>query len=613
MALCTVTILPDDRVLEVESGSLLLQACFSQGVAIDSPCGGRGTCKKCRVIVDGKEDLACKVIVDRDMSVEIPEDSRLQKQQVLLDKPGEGLRALKWELKALNPIAQRITLRLDMPTLDENTNDLDRVRIALRKHFGADSLISLNALQRLPEVMREQNGVITATMVFNGRFWKMIEIVSGEAQRPLCGLAIDIGTTTVAISLVNLETGVELAKRGRYNLQSVFGSDVISRMIYAEEKGDDGLQQLHKASIDTINELIEGLLEATELQRTDIKAAVVAGNTVMTHFFMGVSPKYLRLEPYIPAAIEFPSAQARRLNLGIHPDAFVMTMPNVASYVGGDITAGVLATGLHEIQGDIALFLDIGTNGELVLGNAEWMMTCACSAGPAFEGSGIACGMRAMDGAINAVEIDPDTWEPRLSTIAQQPPAGICGSGLIDVLAKMRAAGVIDRSGLFNRKAETSRLRFLDGEAFYILAYAGEYGNDKEIFLSEDDAKNILRAKGAVFAGIKVMLDNAGLDFSAIDRVIIAGGFGSFINVSDAIEIGLLPDIDEAKFSYVGNRSLHGALELLLDRAKIHSCRDIANGMTYLELSNGNHFMEEFVSAMFIPHTDLSLFPNRYR
>lgn len=611
MSFCTVTILPDDRMLTVPTGSMLLQACFAEGVAIDSPCGGRGTCQKCRVIIDGEAALACKVVVDRDMTVEIPEDSRLQKQQVLLDKPAKGLRALHWELKALNPIAQRITLQLDLPTLDENTSDLDRVRVALRKHFGADSLISLNVLQRLPEVMRAQKGLITVSMVFNGRFWKMVEILPGKAERPLCGLAIDIGTTTVAVCLVNLETGEEIAKSGTYNLQSVFGSDVISRMIYAEEKGDAGLEELHKASINTINTLIGNLLQTSGLAAEDIKSAVVAGNTVMAHFFMGVSPKYLRLEPYIPAAIEFPSTTARRLGLNIHPDGFIMTFPNVASYVGGDITAGVLATGLHEIQDEIALFLDIGTNGELVLGNAEWMMTCACSAGPAFEGSGIACGMRAMNGAINSVVIDPETLEPRISTIAQTPPVGICGSGLIDVLAKMRISGVIDRSGLFNRTFETARLRFVEGEAFYILAFPGEYGNEREIFLSEDDVKNILRAKGAVFAGIKVMLDNAGLDFSAIDRVIIAGGFGSFINVSDAIEIGLLPDIDEEKFSYVGNSSLRGALELLLDRAKIHACRDIANGLTYLELSAGNQFMEEFVSAMFIPHTDLSLFPNR--
>jgi uncharacterized 2Fe-2S/4Fe-4S cluster protein (DUF4445 family) len=271
----------------------------------------------------------------------------------------------------------------------------------------------------------------------------------------------------------------------------------------------------------------------------------------------------------------------------------------------------VLATGFSDEE-ELTLFIDIGTNGELVLGNSEWMMTCSCSAGPAFEGSGVKCGMRAMEGAINLVSIDEDSLRPTVGTIGNMTPLGICGTGLISALREMQLTGVIDRAGHMVLKEGIHRLRETEDGKEYVLAYEGEYGNEQIISIFENDVQNLLRAKAAIFAGIRIMLDNVQLPIQAIKRVYIAGGFGSSIDIGSAIDIGLLPDMPLKLFSYVGNSSLQGALTVLLDCQAIEKSRLIASRMTYLELSMGNRFMEEFVSALFLPHTDLSLFPNRF-
>lgn len=610
---CTVNIMPDNLSVEVESGTNLLNACFTAGIALDSPCGGRGTCGKCKVEIDGKTVLACKTSVDGDMTIVIPAGSRLQSQQVLLDKPGEEKAHAPTQYAPVSPIAKKHNLLLDEPTIEDNADDLTRVRLALKKLTGIDNLtLSLDTLKRIPDSIRAGSYEVNATVTFDGLRYELIDVEPGRAEYShLYGLAVDIGTTTVACYLVNMDTGEIVDKQGAYNKQSVYGSDVISRIIYTDENGSEGVEALQNAVRNTINELVDEMVERNDVSFQDIKACVCAGNTVMIHMLMGVSARYLRLEPYIPAAVNFPPVRARHLGLRANKDAVVLTVPSVASYVGGDITAGVLSTGLHEVADDIELFIDIGTNGELVLGNSDWLMTCACSAGPAFEGSGITCGMRAMNGAVNAVDIDPETFEPRVQTIGNKPPLGICGSGLIDLLSTMLEVGVIDRSGKISEVITTPRVKKSDGEAAYVLAYAGEYENDKEISITESDIKNLLRAKAAVYAGIRVMLSKVDLPIEVISKVTIAGGFGSSINIRDAVGIGLLPDIDESKYEYVGNSSVHGALSVLLDSSKIAACNDIAARMTYLELSIGNQFMDEFVSAMFIPHTDLSLFPSR--
>ena len=603
----SVTILPDDLHVQVEQGSDLLKACYVAGLAIDSPCGGAGTCGKCKVIVDGKPVHACQTKVNSDMKIEIPEASRIKKQQVLLDEK-EGKEATSKNIASLDPICKNVTLALNTPDISNNINDLDRIVLALKSTYGIEAGITLNALRALPRALRGGDFTATVTIVFDGEGWKITDVMTGSVQNAV-GLAIDIGTTTVAVYLVDMNTGEIIDKAGTYNKQSVYGSDVITRIIYSEENAS-GRHQLQDAVIDSLNELIAELISKNGLTTHELKAAVIAANTVMEHLLLNVSAKYLRLEPYIPVAVEFPPIIAKDIHLNMDDDALLLLVPNVASYVGGDITAGIMVSSLLDNAEDICLFIDIGTNGELVLGNSDWMMTCACSAGPAFEGSGIECGMRAVDGAIDGIKIN-SSYEPVVSTINDVIPLGICGSGLICLLSRMLTAGVIDRVGNINTDLSTSRVQVIDSEPMYILAYAQEYGDNKQIYITQSDIKNLLRAKAAIFAGIRVMLSNADLPIEAISKVIIAGGFGNNINICDAINIGLLPDIDESHYTYIGNSSVQGALAVLLDRKNIALAKNVAASMTYLELSVGNQFMEEFVSAMFIPHTDLTLFPSK--
>jgi len=366
------------------------------------------------------------------------------------------------------------------------------------------------------------------------------------------------------------------------------------------------------AIIDTINELISEVAKCNGFVNSDISAVVCAGNTVMSHFFMKISAKYLRLEPYCPAATKFPSVKACELDLDVNPDARVVLLPSVASYVGGDITSGVLST-MFTHSDKLTLFIDIGTNGELVLGNKEWLVACSCSAGPAFEGSGISCGMRAMDGAIDSIEIDPNTYSSTCKTIGEVNPSGICGSGLIYTMSEMLEAGIIDRAGKISDANISPNIRKGTEGMEYVLAFSNESGDGKDVVITESDIKNLLRAKAAVFAGIRTMLQKVDLDIDDIDRVYVAGGFGSYIDISDAINIGLLPDLPIEKFEYVGNSSIEGAIIALLCKDAIKEAQSIANKMTYLELSIGNTFMDEFVAAMFLPHTDLSLFPSNDR
>ncbi|MDF3000401.1 MAG: fdx, partial [Bacillota bacterium] len=365
---------------------------------------------------------------------------------------------------------------------------------------------------------------------------------------------------------------------------------------------------------DTVNELLAELLARNGLSAGDVISMVCGGNTVMTHLLLGVTPTYLRLEPYLPAAVTFPAANAGTLGIGIHPNAPILTLPSVASYVGGDISAGVFAI-LPKDSDELNLFIDIGTNGELVLGNSEWLVTCSCSAGPAFEGSGINCGMRAMDGAIDWIEIDPVNLEVGYRVINGGKPLGVCGSGLIYSLSEMLETGMIDRAGKIRfpaaeTGARSGRIQIGPEGPEYLLVPASESGTDTDIVITEGDIKNLLRAKGAIFAGIRTMLQQVQLDMSAISSVFIAGGFGKYINITDAVRIGLLPDLPEEKYEYVGNSCIQGAILGLLSQQALMEMNEIASKMTYLELSIGNQFMDEFISAVFIPHTDLSLFPS---
>jgi len=624
----SLTVLPENITVQVAKGTNLLLAAKEAGVDIGSPCGGHGTCGKCAVrVVRGEcpaqddsnlpQDLreagyvlACRINVNGDMAIEVPHFSRLTKHKVVLsskitrfNKEHDYFAKTK-----MNPICRKYYLKLNKPDLLDCINDLDRLKTALLKTYDiSNPNISLGCLRLLPGVLREGDWEVTVTIANVKGMNEIVRVEPGKPGKPAYGLAVDIGTTTVVVNLLDTEKGEIIDKAGTYNKQAVYGSDVISRIIYIDEN-QDGINVLQRAVVDTINELVDVLLNKNGLTGNDIPVMVCGGNTVMTHMFMGVTASFLRLEPYIPGAVKYPVVRAKELGLKINMDALVVAVPSVASYVGGDITAGVLATMITHSD-ILSLFIDIGTNGELVLGNKDWLVTCSCSAGPAFEGSGISCGMRAMDGAIDWIEIDEKSLEVKCRAIGDIKPMGICGSGLINSLSEMRKAGIIDRAGKILENADSPRVRKGNEGMEYVLVYAQESGNGQDITITEGDIKNLLRAKGAIFAGIRTMLQQVQLDVNDIDRVYIAGGFGIYINITDAISIGLLPDLPSDKFEYVGNSCIQGAMTILLCRESLSEAEKIADNMTYLELSIGNKFMDEFVSALFIPHTDLSLFP----
>ncbi|MCK8823746.1 ASKHA domain-containing protein [Fuchsiella alkaliacetigena] len=634
-----VRFLPKEVEVECKSGTNLMELAADAGIELKAVCGGAGSCGKCQVIVNEGEVeildqgnlspdklnqgyvLACKTEVATDVTIEIPPESRLSKHQVFIDEKAEEedklLTEEELELQGkfeISPIYTRMSLELEEPSLVSNAGDLERLYTELNRNRGSLPALRtpLPVLKDLAGHLRENDWQtqVSVTRVTED-YGEIVELNPIDDQQADYGIAVDIGTTTVVLELVDLEQGKVVATEGAYNRQANFGDDIIGRINFAKEK-DGGLDRLHQAIIKTINELIDQAVESAGIAQDDIKTAVFAGNTTMVHLFLGIDPNNIRIDPYIPTVNFVPPLRAQELGINIKDNGWLHCLPGVSSFVGGDITSGTLATNISE-QEKITLFIDIGTNGELVLGNQDWLMTCSCSAGPAFEGGGITHGMRAMAGAIEFFEIDAESYQVKYSTVNDAPPIGICGSGLINLLAILEETGIIGRSGQFDMDLDTDRLRETDYDKEFVLVWAEEAGIDEDIVISENDIKNLLRSKGAIYAGIRMMLQNMSLQEEFIEQVFIAGGFGHYINLEDALKIGLLPDLPLDRFTFVGNTSLKGARMSLLSEEKFEEVQEIANKMTYLELSaesQSQDFMDEFVAAQFIPHTDLSLFPS---
>ncbi|WP_227766238.1 ASKHA domain-containing protein [Zhaonella formicivorans] len=609
MEICSVTFLPDNVTVKTEPGITIAGAARLAGIELKMPCGGEGSCGKCVVRLTKKgtteELLACQTIVYEDIFVEVPQNVRLGEHQILLAETEQNFQT-KYDFE---PLCQKVAVRLSPPSLYENASDWTRLSCELSKAVGGKEVVpSLPVLQKMAHLLRKSDWHVSALLVAQNGFYELIDLQPGMATETIYGLAIDIGTTTIVIYLVDLVSGKVLGKAGTYNKQAAYGDDIITRIIHCQSP--KGLKQLHDAVIDSITELTEQLLATSQVVGSKVYVITVAGNTTMIHLFLGMDPKFIRLDPYIPTAAQFPIVKGKELGLETTPEACVYCLPAVGSYVGGDIVAGVLSTGMNWAD-NLTLFIDIGTNGEIVLGNKEWLISCACSAGPAFEGSGITCGMRAMQGAIERVEINPVNFEVRYQTIEGTPPAGICGSGLIDCIAKLHRVGLIDRAGRFcELDKPVERLRKTDEGKEFVLAWDWETALGKDITLTEGDIQNLIRAKGAIFAGIQCLLKTVQLDFSSLERIYIAGGFGNYLNIADAIEIGLLPDLPHHLYRFVGNTSVRGAYLSLISQTALNAATEIGKKLTYLELSAGNNFMEEFISALFLPHTNLELFPN---
>ncbi|NIQ38115.1 MAG: DUF4445 domain-containing protein [Proteobacteria bacterium] len=630
-----VVYLPDEKKATIEKGVTLLEAAGIAGVHINNVCGGQGVCGKCKVKISGstvadrskyfsilsKEELqegyilACQTPVEGNVEVEIPPESRMEGEQILTEggavaysEPAYVERHPQEEAKVpfYSPLTSKVYLQLPHPSLKDNLSDLDRIYRELRRKWDIPVLdIDLDVIQRLARLLRQSDWKITVTLGREPQGLRILQVEPGDTSKKNFGVAVDVGTTTVVVQLVNLVTGQVVASYASHNSQIRYGEDVISRMIYACDTAN-GLGPLNQAVIGNINELIQRLVRSEGVSLEDVTAILVAGNTTMTHLLLGLEPCFIRLEPYIPTADTFPVLKAAEAGIRINPYGLLACMPGVSSYVGGDITAGVLASGIDDSSHQ-SILIDIGTNGEIVLGNNEWLVCCSASAGPAFEGGGTKCGMRAVEGAIQSASISDGQVE--VSTIGGAKPLGICGSGFIDIIGGLFENALIHPDGKFDMDQANGRLKKTEEGVEFVLVFGKESGTGKDIAVTEFDISNLIKSKAAVFAAARVLVRSVGLDFSAIDRVFVAGGFGNYLNIEKAITIGLLPDLPLDRFQFIGNSSVAGARIALVSNHAFEKAETVAKKMTYFELSVRTDFMDEFIAALFLPHTNQKLFP----
>jgi len=617
-------------------GDNLLELARRANVAIDAPCSGNGSCGKCRVkLIAGEVEtmksrhisdeefeagwrLSCNCKVVGDCTVFVPDiasayQSRMKTADLSSPKEIAIFEDCQAQLKesgiAFRNNYRAAVLQMAEPTLDDTMPDNERLTWAIQEALGVEKVkIPFAVMAKLATTLRAYNFNVCVKGELQGDTFFCMEICAPE-DTAIVGCAIDIGTTTVTMVLTDLRSGKLLAKGSSGNGQIRYGADVINRII--EQSKEGGRKKLQDAIIkETLTPIIANLCRTARISARSILCFCIAANTTMNHLLLGVDADPVRMEPYIPSFFAWEGLTAGDLKLPANPLAQVRIAPNIGSYVGGDITAGTLATGLWDSD-EMSLFIDLGTNGEIVFGNRDFMMTCACSAGPAFEGGDISCGMRATDGAIEACVIDKDTMEPNLTIVGDegQKPVGICGSGIIDIISELFRCGIINAKGIFARDGKRVG-RDAHGMGRYILATAEESETGREVSINEVDIDNFIRAKGAIFSAIDTMLSAVDMTPECIERVYVAGGIGSGINMKNSVNIGMLPDVDLSKYRYIGNSSLTGAYAMVMSDQANAKCSELMTNMTYLELSTHPGYMDAFVAACFLPHTDASLFPN---
>jgi uncharacterized 2Fe-2S/4Fe-4S cluster protein (DUF4445 family) len=630
-----ITFLPHNREIEVDDGDNLIRAAMEAGVHINASCGGEGVCGKCRIIVEAGEvaggiseqlspadrekgyRLACRSTITGDATIRVPVESAID-ASVLSQRvvPRRTARIEQMDLDDLKeqglflPPVEKIYIELPEPDNQDHLPDVTRLVSHLKLHHDEHRLtVNLPVIRKIPDVLRENGFRVTATLarpVMESGKTEIINVQPGDTSDRIYAIAMDIGTTTIYGQLIDLKSGDILSERGDFNGQISYGEDVISRIVFAEKA--DGLERLHQVVAGTINGIIEKIVKRAKVDPDDIAAITLAGNTTMTQLLLKINPRYIRRSPYVPASTLYPPIRAVDLGLKLRDHVPALVYPAVSSYVGGDIVAGVMGSGMY-LDDRLTLFMDIGTNAEIVIGNRDWLACAACSAGPAFEGGGIKFGMRAAKGAIEDFSLDPATWEPMLMTIGNVRPKGICGSGLIIMTALMFELGLINNLGKFNRDLPSDRIREDNGVWEYVLAWAADTQIDRDIALTEIDIENLIRAKGAIYSGCMTLLNEVGMGMSDIDRIILAGGFGSYVDLEKAMTIGLLPEIDPDKVAFIGNSSLMGAKMSSLTNRIRKDVVEVTRSMTNFELSETPSYMDNYVAALFLPHTDITQFP----
>ena len=623
-------------IMECNAGDNLLELARRGNVAIDAPCSGNGSCGKCRIrLVEGQLEslrsrhitdeewelgwrLSCNSKVLSDCIVFVPDiasayQSRMKTADLSSPKEIAIFEDCQNHLKEsgihFENNFRAVVVTMAEPTLDDTMPDNERLSWAIQEALGVEKVhIPFCVMVKLAHVLREFNWSVCVKGELLGDTFRCMEICD-PADTAIVGCAIDIGTTTVTMVFTDLTNGKLLAKGSSGNGQIRYGADVINRIIESGRPG--GKAKLQNAIIkETLTPIIANLCRTSNISARSILRLSVGANTTMNHLLLGVDAEPVRMEPYIPSFFSWEGLLAGDLKLPANPLAPVLIAPNIGSYVGGDITAGTLAAGIWD-KDEMSLFIDLGTNGELVFGNRDFLMSCACSAGPAFEGGDISSGMRATDGAVEAAVIDKDTMEPTLSVIGEpgQKVVGICGSGIIDMISELFRTGIINARGLFVREGKRI-LRDAHGMGRYVLAFPEESETGREVSLNEVDIDNFIRAKGAIFSAIDTLLQSVDMTVDMIDKVYVAGGIGSGINMKNAVNIGMLPDVELEKFQYIGNSSLTGAYAMVVSDEANAKCAEVAANMTYLELSTYPGYMDSFVAACFLPHTDRSLFPS---
>lgn len=612
-----VVFLPSNRTVRVNEGTSLLESAAAAGIVITSICGGDGICGRCKMVIKkgnvksevssllSRDEiragmvLACQAYVHSDLIVEIPEETRAG-DRLEIDKDAYRFRAFHPGIKTrkfeISPLVRRFFVKLGPPTLADNLADSQRLQDYLSKITRTDSIqIGLKVLRRLPRVLRDNNFALTVTVGHRKDVLEVVDVEDGDLSGSNYFVVVDLGTSSIVAHLVDAVNIRTVDAEACFNSQSVYGREVTSRIISAEKKGMERLQEL---VIEDINRLIAILAERNNVKLRDITSVVVAGNTIMTHFLLGLMPDNIRRNPYIAVDIEPPPFRAAEVGLKINPRGLLYTIPGIGSWVGGDITAGILATGIYESD-EICMLMDIGTNGEIVVGNKEWLVACSASTGPALEGAGIKCGMMAETGAIeNVYWYDGHfAWK----VIGNIEPHGICGSGIIDMVAVLLENGIIDRAG-----------RFIPGTYPHLIEVNGQLRLkiSDNVFITQDDLQNVIVAKAAIFAASQILLERVNLGWNDVAKVYIAGGFGSYIDRSNAVKIGLLPDLPLSVLQYVGNTSIQGATIAALSQEANEILRVIRRKTTYYDLMGYPDYVAKFKQAMFLPHTDISMFPS---
>jgi uncharacterized 2Fe-2S/4Fe-4S cluster protein (DUF4445 family) len=530
----------------------------------------------------------------------------LAKEKVKADRDAQRFRTYEQQVTFGDaepfPLVQKVYIELDKPTLANNTADHERLFDNLCRKIGVCKMqTGLKIIKILPALLRDHDFKITATVGLRKEIAEIMNVEGGNTEGENYIFVVDVGTTTIVAHLIDVNALGTLDAQACFNSQSIHGREVTRRMITAEKKGDDELQSM---LVQDINQLIENLANQNNINLKDINAVVCAGNTAMGHFLLGLPVENIRRFPYVATSVDPPPLRAAEVGIEINARGLLYSLPGISAWVGSDVTAGILATGLYD-RDETSLLVDIGTNGETVIGNREWIVSSSASAGPALEGASLNCGMQAEMGAIEKFYVDGE--HIGYKTIGDSPPKGICGSGIIDLLRVLLEMDVMDRSGSFVDD-EATDLTEIDGKRSYIIVHGRDTRDGKPIYITESDIENVITAKAAIYAAMKILVKRLDLTFDDIDRFYIAGAFGNFIDTESAIAIGLIPNLQRDKIVNAGNTSIRGAKIAALYKDAFKTIEDIRRKTTYYDLMGAEDYVEEFRKAMFLPHTDIDEF-----